>query len=294
MPLTIRNDRPLDPLAVSLLRHVNDAARDGSLDWFIGGATARDIVLTHLHGIDPERATVDIDIGVSIEAWANHAALRERLIATGVFSERRDQPHRLYYRETGAEQMYLDIVPFGGIQNAANEITWPPDDAIRLNVSGFPEALQAALHVEIDAGFAVPVASLPSLAMLKILAWRDRHHESRKDATDLFVLMRWYFEAGNQDRVYEEAIEIMEHYDYDATLAASWLLGRDTGAVAADATRVQLLEALAPATNAPLIFRHMLEAGALFLADDTPGRKQLLFNAFRRGFVSVMPTPAHT
>lgn len=293
LPLQVRDDRPLDPLAVNLLRHVDEAARELALDWFIGGATARDIVLTHVYGIDPERATADVDIGVCIEAWANHAALKRRLMETGAFTERRGQAHRLDFREAnGLGQMYLDVVPFGGIQDGANEIAWPPDDAIRLNVSGFAEALGAAWLVDIDAGFSVPVASPASLAMLKILAWRDRHRESRKDASDLFILIRWYFEAGNQERVYEEALDLMEHYGYDAGLAASELLGRDTARIASVCTRAQIIEALAPASDIPLIFRHMLDAGALVLAEDTPGRKQQLFMAFRRGFTSACaPSP---
>ncbi len=141
-----------------------------------------------------------------------HAALKAALIAGGAF-EQRSEAHRLYYRAPGrGELMWLDIVPFGGVESdagnaghsgnaATKEIAWPPDHAIRMNVAGFAEALTAAITVRVATDLAVPVASLPGQAMLKIVAWRDRHASDRKDATDLLFLLGHYAAAGNHQCV---------------------------------------------------------------------------------------------
>jgi predicted nucleotidyltransferase len=85
--------------------------------------------------------------------------------------------------------MWLDIVPFGGPEREGNrEIEWP-GGAFRMNVAGFDEAPEAAVEVELVDDVAVLVASLPALAMLKILAWRDKHTAHARAATDLRSLI---------------------------------------------------------------------------------------------------------
>ena len=68
------------------------------------------------------------------------------------------------------------------------------------------------------------------LAVLKVLAWKDRHLNTQgKDATDLALILRRYLEAGNLDRLYADfAHVITDNFDFDPT--GSWLLGRDARA----------------------------------------------------------------
>ncbi|NYH19806.1 hypothetical protein [Paraburkholderia bryophila] len=78
LPLDLRDDRPLPAIVVELLRHVAATAHAAKLDWFVGGASARDIVLTHVHGIVATRATADVDIGVNVESWTGHGRATRR------------------------------------------------------------------------------------------------------------------------------------------------------------------------------------------------------------------------
>ncbi|NMM00130.1 hypothetical protein HHL24_19580 [Paraburkholderia sp. RP-4-7] len=280
--------RPLPALVVELLRHVADTARVSNVEWFVGGATARDIILTHVHGIEATRATADVDIGVSVESWTGHAALKAALIAGGAF-EQRGEAHRLYYRDPGSgELMWLDIVPFGGIEgNAgsaeASEIAWPPDHAIRMNVAGFAEALTDAVTVRLEADLAVPVASLPGQAMLKIVAWHDRHAVERKDATDLLFLLGNYAAAGNHARLYDEAYELVEQYEHQLEIAGAALLGRDVTAIASAETRKLIAQVLGFGEDYPRILEHMMGHRARFF-EQTPAFIESAFNAFRKGF----------
>lgn len=52
----------IDEKTVAILSEIDTIARKLNLPFFIVGATARDIILQHAHGIHPSRATLDVDI----------------------------------------------------------------------------------------------------------------------------------------------------------------------------------------------------------------------------------------
>lgn len=72
------------------------------------------------------------------------------------------------------------------------------------------------------------VASLPSLAIIKLVAWHDRHHDQPyKEAFDLWFVLRHYLDAGNDERLYREANHLLEDPQFDYLKAGAWLLGSD-------------------------------------------------------------------
>ncbi len=100
-----------------------------------------------------------------------------------------------------------------------------------MNVAGFSGARTSALMIQIAADLVVPVASLPSLAVLKLIAWHDRHRETPKDATDFLLIARHYADAGNLDRLYETESHLLQATNFDPELAGAMLLGKDAAAV---------------------------------------------------------------
>lgn len=97
----------------------------------------------------------------------------------------------------------------------------------RRNVAGFQETLATAVQMSIHESLAVPVASVPGLAPLKLVAWLDRGHSTDKDAADFYRLLSTYSDAGNIDRLYDEEMPLLEAADFDLKLAGAELLGRD-------------------------------------------------------------------
>jgi predicted nucleotidyltransferase len=156
-----------------------------------------------------------------IESWTRHEELKTAFMASGHFEQRGKAAHRLHYRSPGiGEQMWLDVVPFGGVQDEGGEIAWPTDQSVRMNVAGFVQALDAAVPVRFAAHLMVPVASLPS------------HATDRKDAIDLIFLLASYSGAGNLDRLYGDAFDLIEQHGYDSDIAGAALLGRNMADVA--------------------------------------------------------------
>lgn len=92
MTLSVSAERPVDGATVGMLRLVDTAMNELAIPYFIAGATARDIVLTHIFGIEVARATLDVDLAVAIESWEQFQLLKDRLLALDVFEEDK-KPH---------------------------------------------------------------------------------------------------------------------------------------------------------------------------------------------------------
>ena len=96
----------LDSNIVHLVYAINKTAENLGIAFFIVGASARDILLHHAHDILPTRATVDIDIGVSVANWTQFKILKETLLNSGLFAATRSA-QRLLFRG----DFPVDIVP---------------------------------------------------------------------------------------------------------------------------------------------------------------------------------------
>ena len=225
--LTIRPDKPLEATQLEIMRRVDEVARSLKLRYFVAGALARVILLEHVHGQRPGPATREIDFAVTVKDWPTFQSLKNGLIDTGEFEIAPGAEHRLIYG-LSPHRPWIDLVTFGGIEQDGRMIVWPPDRAMVMNVAGFSEAADAAVEVEIVPGLTVAVASLPSLAVLKLIAWLDRWPDNRgKDAQDFFHIVSRYAEAGNMDRLYDSEQALMARADFDPDLAGAGLLGRE-------------------------------------------------------------------
>jgi predicted nucleotidyltransferase len=190
--------------------------------FFIVGALARDLLLMHAHGVDTGRATRDVDIAVMVSDWAAFESIRSRLVESGTFVTT-PSPHRLRYGG-----LAVDIVPFGGVEDVDGTITWPSTNAA-MSAVGFQEALTTCETVRLPGGAEVQVASLPALAMLKLVAWSDRNPDrGTKDLQDFRTLARSYHRALGVDRLYSQNA-LLQRQDFDLESLSAYLLGQDAG-----------------------------------------------------------------
>jgi predicted nucleotidyltransferase len=150
-----------------------------------------------------------------------------------------------------------------------------------MNVAGYREALAAAEQVELGVGFVVRVASLPSLAVLKLFAWNDRGLEDSRDARDFATLLRSYSEAGNEDRLYGDEISLLQAVGYDIDRAGARLLGKDAARIIAPPTRSQVMALLNDPARRDRLAKDM--AGVLRLAEDPIGEAEAVISQFTDG-----------
>lgn len=249
--LKINPARPLDPIALTILQAVKRATQESGIATMIVGATARDILLTHVFGFPVQRATADIDFAIAVKDWAQFDQLKNTLARMNGFYASRKLQSRLYYNEKpdNAEVGYpLDLVPFGDVEQDNHSIAWPPDMAVMMNVTGYEEVLAASEEIELAPGQTMLVASLAGLIILKIFAWMDRGRENAKDAKDIYQIMLNYARAGNTDRLYNEEMDMLEAVAHDPDLAGIRLLGRDVAQLAKPETATKLLSILGDAS----------------------------------------------
>ena len=230
----IKPIKPVGVLTVEIVREINRVSKALGLELLLVGAQAKVILLENIHGLNPGRATGDIDFAFAVESWDQYNQIKQSLIATGKFRELPKERQRLVYQSGLIEQEFVvDIIPFGKVQDDNNMIAWPPELDVVMSVSGYKEALESALLVELDAELTIKVVSLAGLAILKIFAWSERGTVTdNKDALDLLTLLRTYHEAGNADRIYEvPEPEVLESINYNPELMGAWLLGYDASAI---------------------------------------------------------------
>jgi len=238
----------------AVVRALQDVAVPRELPFFIMGAAARDLMLHHAHGLAPLTGTEDIDFGVMVRDWPDFDALRAGLLERGAFSAGAgDAAHRLRH----ASGIPLDLVPFGGVENANRELAWPPEKNVLFNCFGMQEALQACTDVHLPDGVLAKVANIPALTVLKIAAWRDRRStHPRRDAPDLLRFMHRYMDCDNFDRVASAHGDLFGQ-DFDYVEAGVRLLARDVAQLLVPPGIETLLVALRPEADA---------AGGLHLA----------------------------
>jgi predicted nucleotidyltransferase len=281
--LSVPPERHLDPGMLEVLRHVDGVARDRAVDYFVVGAMARDILLTGVFGLPAGRATRDVDLAVAVKGWQEFEAMKARLVGTGAFRSDERIAQRLYYLPGSAGRGYpLDLIPFGGVEERGSAIAWPPDGAVVMNVAGYSETFASAVLVDVEPGFALRVASLAGLAILKLVAWVDRGAGDPRDAIDLATLLRQYGAAGNEDRLYGVEIGVLEAVSYDFDLAGARLLGVDAGRIAASSTHGQILALFDDSACVDRLVLHV--AQGLRVAQDALAEAGQLLAQFRAGF----------
>lgn len=236
----------IDPLIADCLRAIKAVAEDLDIDFFVVGAVVRDLVLGQLYGLPTGLETKDIGLGVNVTDWKHYQKMKDRLIATGFFSSDEKTVHRLIYKNSYP----VDIIPFGSVETSEGVVCWPPEYSIEMNVTGFQDAWGNAVPVCLAEGLDIRFVSLAGMAVLKLIVWNDRHHQfPTKDAADIATLLKYYSQAGNEDRLFNSHSDFMEADNFDFEFAGARLLGHDMAAIMGSKTKKAVLDILTNNTD---------------------------------------------
>ena len=217
MSLKITSKEIANPLLVELLKKLTDSFNRMGREFYVIGATARDIIIRQLIGTTSGRRTKDLDIAIAIPDWSVFDEIKEGLVTDG-FEKSTNMHQRFYYGE-----YELDIVPYG-VAKEDDNIYWPPEEEIAMSVKGFDEVLSEAITVNIDDEFAIRIASLHGLFLLKFNAWLDRNTKTSKDAEDMSFILSNYFMANLERNVYSE---VYDWENFDEYIVGGYWLARD-------------------------------------------------------------------
>jgi len=222
MSYNISSDNFSNPLLKELLEKLTDFFNSIESEFYVIGATARDMILSGLHNQVSARKTNDLDIAIAIPDWSKFHEISAALCNMEGFEKSKKQTQRFFYKS----YFQLDIVPFGEIAQADKLIYWPPEELQAMSVAGFTDVVKHALEISIDDSFIIHVATLPGIFILKLNAWRNRQIETNKDADDMAFIISTYLEI-NEQRVVKENYDLYEADDFSTFIAGASLLGRD-------------------------------------------------------------------
>ena len=280
-PLEIKYDQ-IDPTILEVIRKIDEIARKHETKYFLVGATARELILRHVFGRGRGRRTLDIDFGIAVRDWNHFRTLKSAMVEQAGFTSHRNvQP--LHYNSTPT--VVVDLIPFGEVERADQTIAWPPDEAIVMKVTGFSDGLKSAVLVRLDKNLVIPVVNIPVLLVLKLFAWLDRKHEKR-DAADIHTLLKEYGDAGNEDRLYGEELNLLEAEGYDFELAGARLLGRDAAGVISEDTKKRARDILESDSQIEELTNQII-ISSLDMDPERVHRCELLISKLREGFLQA-------
>jgi predicted nucleotidyltransferase len=235
----------IKPAYLDVLSLVKRVADSLGIPFFLIGATARDFILAHFHGIKTSRMTRDIDFGFEIADWDQFGKLTDALLATGEIIVTKEKQRFLF------GNIPVDIIPFGPIVDAAKRISWPPEHEIFMSMLGFDEAYKYSVSARLSSEpeLVIKIPTLAGLSLMKLVSWDERYPAGSKDAEDLLFIMQHYDEAGNTDRLYEEEILSLAAEGFDNRLAGIKLLGKDMVRIASPETATVIKGILARETS---------------------------------------------
>lgn len=83
MDLKITSEKIANPLLVELLKKLTDSFNRMGREFYVIGATARDIIIRQLIGTTSGRRTKDLDIAIAIPDWSVFDEIKDVLVADG-------------------------------------------------------------------------------------------------------------------------------------------------------------------------------------------------------------------
>ena len=171
------------------------------MDFYLIGALARDSWFSQDDII--ARGTKDVDFAVFVPSRSDYDLLKENLIKNHGFIQSSGNEFALI----SPEGLKIDLLPFGEIENEDREVLLEGKGLTSISLAGFEEVYkQGVRKIEYGTQFEFKVATLPSIVMLKLIAYEDRSDERGKDIVDIQSILRYY------DRI-EDTLIYDIHFD---------------------------------------------------------------------------------
>lgn len=186
--------------------------------YYIIGALARDIWFAK-EGIN-SRATKDIDFAALVAGKEQFEKVKDILKNKFSFTESRGNAFALITPEGRT----IDILPFGEIE--VNEGVAVVGMGLRaIKVNGFKEVGPRGVEqVEME-NTKYHIARLPSIVLLKLIAYDDRPEHRQNDPGDIAQIIYHYFTI-ETDIFYDEHYDLLERIDEGQYIMAARVIGR--------------------------------------------------------------------
>ncbi len=170
----------------NIVKDLKEASKRLGIDFFGVGALARNV--WYLENNELPRGTKDVDFGVYLPNQHVFQSLKNILIAEYEYYPVSDNAFSLI---SPYEQLPVDLLPFGEIEEQGKVIV-EGKGLIAINHDGFSEVRRKGLlEIQIEE-ILVTVCSIPSVVLLKLIAYDDRPENRPQDPLDLNSIFKYY------------------------------------------------------------------------------------------------------
>jgi len=194
------------------------------IDFYLVGATARDVWMRGVHEKPPKRATSDIDFGIMIKDSYIFDELKNYLIEVEGFTSYKENAFVLIWKD----KSQIDLIPFGDLEQEG-VVTVNGTGFTSMNVEGFLEVYEQASEEIQTEDQQFKVCTLAGIVILKLIAWDDRPEMRGDDIDDIAEIIKNYFHF-NSDAIFENHNDLFTD-DNDLDEVASQFLGREIGKI---------------------------------------------------------------
>lgn len=213
------------------LKEIFDALEEAfsqvGIDYYVIGALARDI--WYSRGGKSFRQTRDVDFAVLVGSQRDYESVRNFLKNSKGFVDTRSNAF-VMLTATGIQ---IDILPFGEIEiDEGVSLAGPGINSIKVN--GFKEVYEAGtVDMQLETGHHFKTATLPSIVLLKLIAFDDRPEHRGKDPGDIADIISNYFEL-QAEFIYSEHLDLFSGNYEELALAqvSAIIIGREIKKIA--------------------------------------------------------------
>ncbi len=187
--------------------------------YYIIGATAKNIWYEKNDKIG--RVTKDIDFAVFVNSNNQFKELKRILANKNGYVDIKDNEFAML----SSNGTQIDILPFGEIEVLDGVTIENGIGLHQIKVNGFKEIADTGLAEHEQDGNRFKIATLPSIVLLKFIAYDDRPEFRMKDIQDIADIINIYFEI-ETDIFYDEHHDLLERIDEGHGIIASRVIGR--------------------------------------------------------------------
>lgn len=137
------------------------------IDFYLVGAVARDVWMSGINNIKPNRTTGDIDFAILINNKETYDALKDYLINIEEFHPYKGNDFVLIWKN----KMQVDLLPFGAIEDLDGDVIANGIGLTSMSLQGFKEIYDEGLpEIEVEEKHLFKFCTLPGIVILKLIA----------------------------------------------------------------------------------------------------------------------------
>lgn len=207
---------------------LENAFKENDIDFYLIGAIARDIWYTM--GGEEFRSTKDIDFAVLIGNRQDYQRVRDYLVNKG-FTESSTNAFVIM----APSGLQIDLLPFGEME-IDEEVRFEGRGLTTIKVNGFMEVYELGTQdLTLETGHHFKIATLPSIVLLKFIAYDDRPELRFKDARDIINIVYHYFDL-QSELIYEHHSDLFDEQSREVPLEiiSATVIAREIGQIIAN------------------------------------------------------------